>query len=135
MDRSYLGEVDVEEERLLGAGHLNPVPGAGLLLLRVAARLHRRHRRLVAVHVGADQWTGQSEGLLVSRDWDWVLRGEVGWVLMAASDQQREGEGESDRERVTRGDRYRVRSVPFPFPFPARVRLRFGGPHTNWAVR
>lgn len=51
MDRSYLGEVDVEEERLLGAGHLNPVPaGAGLLLLRVAARLHR-HRRLVARHV------------------------------------------------------------------------------------
>jgi len=62
--RSYLGKVDVEEERLLGAGHLNPVPAAGLLLLglRVAARLHRR---LVAGHCGADRWTEQSEGLLV----------------------------------------------------------------------
>lgn len=39
----YLGELDVEEHRLLGAGHLNPVPAAGgLLLLRVSARLHRR---------------------------------------------------------------------------------------------
>jgi hypothetical protein len=70
MDR-YLGEIDVEEYRFLGAGHLNPVPADGLL--RVSSCLHRR--RGVSRHVEADgELTYQSEGLIFSREYEIGLR-------------------------------------------------------------